>query len=91
MYNHKQVVAMAKMLASAWGTHLGTPPELCAAMAMVGLPPSINIRSQVLYLACLHVTISPKMPKSFLSTDIDSFQFNKLLRFVELLTIPHKW
>jgi len=47
IYNHKQVVAMAKMLASAWGTHLGTPPELCAAMAMVGLPPSINIHSQV--------------------------------------------
>lgn len=45
--NHRKVVAMAEMLASAWGTHLGTPPQMCAAMAMVALPPELNISSQV--------------------------------------------
>lgn len=45
--NHCEVVAMAEMLASAWGTFLGTPPEMCAAMAMVALPASVNVTSQV--------------------------------------------
>lgn len=45
--NHCKVVAMAEMLASAWGTFLGTPPEMCAAMAMVALPPAVNVHSQV--------------------------------------------
>lgn len=45
--NHCKVVAMAEMLASAWGTHLGTPPEMCAAMAMIALPATLNISSQV--------------------------------------------
>lgn len=45
--NHQNVVAMAEMLASAWGTYLGTPPEMCAAMAMVALPPDLDINSQV--------------------------------------------
>jgi selenocysteine lyase/cysteine desulfurase len=44
-YNHRKVVEMAQMLASAWGTHLGAPPELFGSMAMVGLPASLNIHS----------------------------------------------
>nr|XP_024378854.1 L-cysteine desulfhydrase-like [Physcomitrium patens] len=50
-FNHCKVVAMAEMLASSWGTFLGTPPEMCAAMAMVALPPALNIHSQVDLLA----------------------------------------
>ncbi|KAE8681683.1 putative L-cysteine desulfhydrase 2 [Hibiscus syriacus] len=36
--NHDEVVKMGKMLAESWGTNLGTPPEMSAAMIMVGLP-----------------------------------------------------
>lgn len=43
--NHDAVVEMAKMLADAWGTILGSPPEMCPSMAMVGLPSSLRILS----------------------------------------------
>ncbi|RYQ89754.1 hypothetical protein Ahy_B09g096234 isoform C [Arachis hypogaea] len=42
--NHEKVVEMGQMLAAAWGTHLGSPPEMCASMAMVGLPACLGIR-----------------------------------------------
>uniref|UniRef100_A0A0C9S8G0 TSA: Wollemia nobilis Ref_Wollemi_Transcript_11277_2292 transcribed RNA sequence n=1 Tax=Wollemia nobilis TaxID=56998 RepID=A0A0C9S8G0_9CONI len=43
--NHDCVVRMAEMLAQAWNTHLGAPPELCSSMAMVGLPECLKVRS----------------------------------------------
>ena len=51
--NHYKVVAMAEMLASAWGTFLGTPPEMCAAMAMIALPPPLNVHLQVIIFPLL--------------------------------------
>ncbi|KAL1341352.1 hypothetical protein HN51_027823 [Arachis hypogaea] len=42
--NHEKVVEMGQMLAAAWGTHLGSPPEMCASMAMVGLPACLGIK-----------------------------------------------
>ncbi|XP_024991473.1 probable L-cysteine desulfhydrase, chloroplastic [Cynara cardunculus var. scolymus] len=44
-WNHQKVVEMAEMLVKAWGTNLGSPPEMCSSMAMVGLPPSLEITS----------------------------------------------
>ncbi|KAK4282687.1 hypothetical protein QN277_014033 [Acacia crassicarpa] len=41
--NHDAVVEMGEMLAQAWGTHLGTPPHMCASLIMVGLPASLGI------------------------------------------------
>lgn len=46
-FNHDNVMKMGEMLATAWGTCLGAPPELFASMVMVGLPPALNIHSQV--------------------------------------------
>ncbi|KAL7582459.1 hypothetical protein Lser_V15G41488 [Lactuca serriola] len=43
--NHEAVVEMAEMLAKAWGTSLGSPPEMCPSMAMVGLPSSLGVLS----------------------------------------------
>ncbi|XP_051147418.1 probable L-cysteine desulfhydrase, chloroplastic [Andrographis paniculata] len=43
--NHGAVVEMAEMLVKAWGTELGAPPEMCASMAMVGLPTCLGINS----------------------------------------------
>ncbi|KAK4476755.1 hypothetical protein RD792_015915 [Penstemon davidsonii] len=43
--NHEKVVEMAEMLVEAWGTELGAPPEMCASLAMVGLPVSLGIKS----------------------------------------------
>ncbi|XP_072997670.1 putative L-cysteine desulfhydrase 1 [Typha latifolia] len=43
--NHEKVVEMGKMLAQAWGTFLGSPPEMCGSMVMVGLPVSLGIFS----------------------------------------------
>ncbi|KAK3026927.1 hypothetical protein RJ639_040333 [Escallonia herrerae] len=43
--NHDAVVQMAEMLAKAWGTNLGSPPDMCPSMAMVGLPASLGISS----------------------------------------------
>ncbi|TVU21332.1 hypothetical protein EJB05_30960, partial [Eragrostis curvula] len=43
--NHDKVVEMAMMLAEAWGTFLGSPPEMCGSMAMVGLPGCFGIES----------------------------------------------
>jgi len=45
--NHENVVAMGEMLAEAWGTDLGTSPELCASMAMVALPNSLEVSSDL--------------------------------------------
>ncbi|KAH7571267.1 hypothetical protein JRO89_XS04G0011200 [Xanthoceras sorbifolium] len=41
--NHDTVVEMGEMLAKAWGTHIGCPPEMCASMVMVGLPACLGI------------------------------------------------
>ncbi|GFS30582.1 pyridoxal phosphate (PLP)-dependent transferases superfamily protein [Actinidia rufa] len=43
--NHDAVVDMGEMLAKAWGTILGLPPDMCPSMAMVGLPASLGISS----------------------------------------------
>ncbi|XP_059437913.1 L-cysteine desulfhydrase [Corylus avellana] len=43
--NHEEVVRMGKMLAEAWGTSLGSPPEMCASMVMVGLPSKLHVLS----------------------------------------------
>lgn len=45
-YNHKKIIAAAKMLAEAWGTDCGVAPELCGCMAMVGLPPGLGIQTK---------------------------------------------
>uniref|UniRef100_A0A0D9Y727 Aminotransferase class V domain-containing protein n=1 Tax=Oryza glumipatula TaxID=40148 RepID=A0A0D9Y727_9ORYZ len=44
--NHDKVVEMGTMLAAAWGTFLGTPPEMCGSMLMVGLPGSLGVGSE---------------------------------------------
>ncbi|XVF80402.1 hypothetical protein PTKIN_Ptkin15bG0067700 [Pterospermum kingtungense] len=44
--NHDQVVKMGKMLAESWGTNLGSPLEMCAAMIMVGLPSRLSLNSE---------------------------------------------
>ncbi|PIA60686.1 hypothetical protein AQUCO_00300299v1 [Aquilegia coerulea] len=44
--NHDAAIEMGKMLAKAWGTNLGSPPELCCSMVMVGLPSSLEISSE---------------------------------------------
>ncbi|CAN6467043.1 unnamed protein product [Victoria cruziana] len=43
--NHEKVVEMGKMLAKAWGTQLGAPPEMSCSMLMVGLPTSLEVQS----------------------------------------------
>ncbi|XP_047306732.1 probable L-cysteine desulfhydrase, chloroplastic [Impatiens glandulifera] len=43
--NHTKVFEMAEILTNAWGTNLGAPPEMCASMAMVGLPACLEIKS----------------------------------------------
>lgn len=43
--NHDAVVDMGKMLMNAWGTNLGSPPEMCPSMAMIGLPSALRISS----------------------------------------------
>ncbi|CAI0552027.1 unnamed protein product [Linum tenue] len=44
--NHSAVVEMGEMLAKAWGTNLGSPPEMCGSMIMVGLPACLGIGSE---------------------------------------------
>ncbi|KAL8544754.1 hypothetical protein ACS0TY_005111 [Phlomoides rotata] len=41
--NHEKVVEMGQMLAKAWGTNLGAPPEMCPSMAMIGLPSKLLV------------------------------------------------
>ncbi|KAF5454251.1 hypothetical protein F2P56_023930, partial [Juglans regia] len=43
--NHDNAMEMGQMLAKAWGTNLGCPPEMCASMVMVGLPASLAFSS----------------------------------------------
>ncbi|TMW89540.1 hypothetical protein EJD97_017057 [Solanum chilense] len=43
--NHKAVIEMGQMLANAWGTSLGCPPDMSLGMAMVGLPVNLRILS----------------------------------------------
>ncbi|XP_021312410.1 putative L-cysteine desulfhydrase 1 isoform X1 [Sorghum bicolor] len=43
--NHEKVIEMGMMLAEAWGTFLGTPPELCGSMVMVGMPGCLGVES----------------------------------------------
>ncbi|KAI7753197.1 hypothetical protein M8C21_012328 [Ambrosia artemisiifolia] len=45
-WNHDKVSEMAVMLVEAWGTRLGTPLDMCASMAMVGLPACLGIGSE---------------------------------------------
>ncbi|KAJ0053290.1 hypothetical protein Pint_00763 [Pistacia integerrima] len=44
--NHEQVLKMGRMLAESWGTNIGSPPELCAGMIMVGLPSRLRVWSE---------------------------------------------
>ncbi|XP_008810774.2 putative L-cysteine desulfhydrase 1 [Phoenix dactylifera] len=44
--NHDKVVEMGKMLAESWRTCLGSPPDMCASMIMVGLPGCLGISSE---------------------------------------------
>ncbi|XAR52757.1 Isopenicillin-N epimerase [Bertholletia excelsa] len=43
--NHEQAVEMGEMLAKAWGTNFGAPPEMSPSMVMVGMPASLGISS----------------------------------------------
>ncbi|KAM0903766.1 hypothetical protein ACQ4PT_018456 [Festuca glaucescens] len=43
--NHEKVIEMGRMLAEAWGTSLGSPPEMCGSMVMVGMPNCLGIES----------------------------------------------
>ncbi|KAF8038586.1 hypothetical protein BT93_B1194 [Corymbia citriodora subsp. variegata] len=43
--NHEAVVKMGEMLAKAWETNLGCPPDMCGSMIMVGLPARLEISS----------------------------------------------
>lgn len=43
--NHGMVVKMGVMLKQVWGTNLGSPPEMCASMIMIGLPSKIRVMS----------------------------------------------
>ncbi|KAG0463117.1 hypothetical protein HPP92_021593 [Vanilla planifolia] len=43
--NHEKVVEMGRMLAEAWGTCLGSPPEMCCSMIMVGMPGCLRVLS----------------------------------------------
>ncbi|XP_004495860.1 L-cysteine desulfhydrase [Cicer arietinum] len=43
--NHDVVVKMGIMLKESWGTNLGSPPEMCASMIMVGLPSKLGVMS----------------------------------------------
>lgn len=43
--NHDEVVKMGTMLAESWGTNLGSPPDMCASMIMVGLPSRLGVMS----------------------------------------------
>ncbi|KAJ6847295.1 putative L-cysteine desulfhydrase 1 isoform X1 [Iris pallida] len=44
--NHEKVVEMGRMLAEAWGTFLGSPPEMCCSMVMVGLPGCLGVENE---------------------------------------------
>ncbi|KAL5723624.1 L-cysteine desulfidase [Ranunculus cassubicifolius] len=44
--NHDSAVEMGNMLAKAWGTNLGSPPDMCASMVMIGLPACLGITSE---------------------------------------------
>ncbi|KAI5062329.1 hypothetical protein GOP47_0022868 [Adiantum capillus-veneris] len=44
-HNRHSVVSMGAMLADAWGTHCGTPPDLSSSMIMVGLPNAVGVLS----------------------------------------------
>lgn len=39
------VVKMGILLKESWGTILGSPPEMCAGMFMVGLPSKLRVTS----------------------------------------------
>ncbi|XP_057964029.1 L-cysteine desulfhydrase [Malania oleifera] len=44
--NHDAVVKMGEMLSKSWGTNIGSPPDMCASMVMVGLPSKLCISNQ---------------------------------------------
>ncbi|KAL6179503.1 hypothetical protein ACLB2K_051018 [Fragaria x ananassa] len=41
--NHDVVVEKGKMLAKPWGTNLGSPPDMCVSMIMVGMPACLGV------------------------------------------------
>ncbi|GAQ82804.1 cysteine desulfurase, partial [Klebsormidium nitens] len=43
--NTKAALEMGRMLAGAWGTGLGAPPEMQCSMVMVGLPDAFGVNS----------------------------------------------
>ncbi|KAL6139334.1 hypothetical protein ACLB2K_064611 [Fragaria x ananassa] len=43
--NHDVVVEKGKMLVKPWGTNLGSPPDMCASMIMVGMPACLGVSS----------------------------------------------
>ena len=43
--NHDEAVRMGLMLCNAWGTNLGSPPEMCVGMVMIGLPSKLCVES----------------------------------------------
>ncbi|EFJ25765.1 hypothetical protein SELMODRAFT_232064 [Selaginella moellendorffii] len=45
-FNHRGAMAMAEMLAAAWGTQCGTCAELASSMAMVELPAKLEVASE---------------------------------------------
>jgi len=76
--NHEKVVAMGEMLAGAWGTELGTSPELCSSMAMVALPnclevssdqDALNLRSRLREEFAVEVPIYRRAPKTYLHSN----------------------
>lgn len=44
--NHDKVVEMGKLLSDSWGTCLGSAPDMCTSMIMVGLPGCLGISSE---------------------------------------------
>ncbi|MQL94320.1 hypothetical protein Taro_026972 [Colocasia esculenta] len=44
--NHEKVLEMGTMLVEAWGTCVGSPPEMCGSMVMVGLPSCLGVASE---------------------------------------------
>ncbi|KAA8536689.1 hypothetical protein F0562_029167 [Nyssa sinensis] len=43
--NHDKVVEMGEMLVKSWGTNLGSTPDMCSSMVMVGMPACLGISS----------------------------------------------
>ncbi|KAG5379879.1 hypothetical protein IGI04_027721 [Brassica rapa subsp. trilocularis] len=67
--NHDEAVKMGLMLCNAWGTNLGSPPEMCVGMVMIGLPSKLCVESDedaVKLRSYLRVHRSVEVPVYFL-------------------------